>query len=58
MPAVVLLEDTCSHVHTIYTYMDAVSVIFAAQLEMLLILVMVASDCRNLDKGTEGQVPR
>jgi len=38
--------------------MDAVSVIFAAQLEMLLILVMVASDCRNLDKGTEGQVPR
>ena len=58
MLAVAFLEDTCSQVHTIDTYMDAVSAITAAQLEMLLILVMDPSGCRNLDKGTEGQVPR
>ena len=58
MPAVALLEDICSQVHIIYTYMDAVTAIFAVQLEMLLILVMVASGCRNVDKGTKGQVPR
>ena len=59
MPAVALLEDTRSQAYTIYKHGCCVcNFADPAQLQMLLILVMVASGRRNLDKGTEGQVPR